>query len=88
MLNKTTIVLLSLFVAVFASSGWAQEAAAVSGSVKDSTGAVLPGATLKLTSKSQGTVRQQFTNEAGVYQFTFLPPGTYDIEISMQGFSS
>src|SRR5262245_26246133 len=88
MLNKTRIVLLSLFIGVFAASGWAQEAAAVSGSVKDSTGAVLPGATLKLTSKSQGIVRQQFTNEAGVYQFTFLPPGTYDIEISMQGFKT
>ena len=88
MFNKTRIAFVLLFIGVFAASGWAQEAAAVSGSVKDSTGAVLPGATLKLTSKSQGTVRQQFTNEAGVYQFTFLPPGTYDVEISMQGFKT
>ncbi len=65
----------------------AQEAA-LSGSVQDATGAVLPGASMKLTNKAQGTVREQLTNEAGVYQFTFLPPGSYDLEISMQGFKT
>ncbi|MBI4472249.1 MAG: carboxypeptidase regulatory-like domain-containing protein [Acidobacteria bacterium] len=61
---------------------------AVSGTVQDATGAVLPGVSVKLTSKAQGTVRQQVTNEAGVYQFTFLPPGIYDLEVSLPGFKT
>jgi len=67
---------------------WAKQEAAISGTVQDATGAVLPGVTVKITSKSQGTVRQQVTNEAGVYQFTFLPPGVYDMEVSLPGFKT
>lgn len=72
---------------LLASPVWAQQAA-LSGTVQDATGAVLPGASLKLISKAQGTVREQLTNEAGAYAFTFLPPGVYDLEISMAGFKT
>ena len=83
-------ILCSLFIGIClglaaASTAWAQQAA-LSGTVQDTTGAVLPGASVKLTSKAQGTVRDIITNEAGVYQFSFLPPGVYDLEISLPGF--
>ena len=51
----------------------------------DTTGAVLPGVSITLTNKAQGTVRNAQTNEAGVYQFSFLPPGAYSLEPSLAG---
>jgi hypothetical protein len=82
--------LVCLLVATFlcATTVWGQQAAALSGAVQDSTGAVLPGVTVKLTSKAQGIVRQQVTNESGVYQFTFVAPGVYDIEVTLPGFKT
>ena len=66
----------------------AQNEAALSGTVQDTSGAVLPQATVKLTSHEQGTVRNADTNQAGVYQFSFLPPGTYDLDVSAAGFKT
>ncbi|MBZ5606530.1 MAG: carboxypeptidase-like regulatory domain-containing protein, partial [Acidobacteriia bacterium] len=66
----------------------AQNEGAIGGTVQDSTGAVLPQATVKLTSREQGTVRSATTNQSGVYQFSFLPPGTYDFDVSSNGFKS
>jgi len=66
----------------------AQNEGAISGTVQDATGAVLPTATVKLTNHEQGTVRTAQTNQSGVYQFTFLPAGTYDLEVSANGFKT
>src|SRR5690242_5088017 len=85
---KSHFISIIFVILVSGASAWAQEAAALSGTVQDPTGAVLPGVNVKLTSKSQGIVRQQVTNEAGVYQFTFLPPGVYDVEASLPGFKT
>ena len=63
---------------------WAQNEGAISGTVQDSSGAVLPSASVKLTNHEQGTVRSAQTNQSGVYQFTFLPAGTYDLEVGAQ----
>jgi hypothetical protein len=70
-------------------TAWAQTSEAnLSGTVSDTTGAVIPNAAVKLTSKDQGTVRSVQTNNAGVYQYSFLPPGAYVLEISSQGFKT
>jgi outer membrane receptor protein involved in Fe transport len=66
----------------------AQNEGAISGTVEDSSGAVLPRAAVKLTNHEQGTVRTQQSNQSGVYQFTFLPAGTYDLEVSSTGFKT
>jgi hypothetical protein len=55
--------LLILVLLLFAAPAWTQQAAALSGAVQDSTGAVLPGVTVKLTSKAQGIVRQHVIGE-------------------------
>ena len=60
----------------------------LSGTVQDTSGAVLPNATVKLISPSQGTTKTVQTNQAGVYQFSFLQPGVYDIEASGTGFKT
>jgi hypothetical protein len=67
---------------------FAQTDGALSGTVHDTSAAVLPQATVRLVSREQGTVRTVDTNQAGVYQFSFLPPGTYDLTVSASGFKT
>ena len=66
----------------------AQGVGAIAGSVTDASGAVLPGATVTLTS-AQGTLggnREVLTDERGAFQFLRLVPGTYSVKASLQGF--
>jgi hypothetical protein len=61
----------------------------VSGSVKDSQGGVVPGATIVLISESGGTKSvPAVTNETGDYVLPNITPDTYTIEISMPGFKT
>ena len=60
----------------------------LSGSVSDQTGAVVPGAMVQLTSAAKGITRKYTTDKAGHYSFNLLPPTTYAIEITAQGFST
>lgn len=66
----------------------AQGVGAIGGTVMDSSGAVLPGATVSLTS-AQGTLgghQETVTDARGNYQFLRLVPGTYVVRGQMQGF--
>jgi hypothetical protein len=56
------------------------------GNVTDASGAAISGATAKITEASTGESRTVQTNEAGVYNLTTLPGGTYRIEITKTGF--
>lgn len=68
---------------------WAQtNEANLSGIVYDTTRASLPGATVNLISESRGITRTTVSNETGAYQFSFVQPGTYDIEASLDGFKT
>jgi len=58
------------------------------GVVKDASGGVVPGAEVKITNKAMGTVTTIVTNEAGLYQASYLIPGLYKIEASMPGFKT
>src|SRR5579871_4408305 len=58
------------------------------GVVTDSSGAVVPGATVKTTQTGTGQVRQTVTGQAGSYSFPTLPQGTYDVAVSHAGFES
>lgn len=62
--------------------------ATLSGVVYDTTRAALPGANVNLTNRSTGITRSTTTNETGSYQFPFVVPGTYDLEISLDGFKT
>src|ERR1051326_2209373 len=77
---RVRILCVLVFVCFSAITLSAQNNASLSGTVQDTTGAIVPGATVKLTSHEQGTVRTYLSNEASVYQFSFLPAGVYDIE--------
>jgi hypothetical protein len=58
----------------------------VVGSVTDPTGSVVPGATVKITEVNTNDVRMVLTNEAGGYTVSTVPAGTYQIEITREGF--
>ena len=65
---------------------WAQSTAQISGTVKDSTGAVLPGAEVTATQTETGIARNTVSNETGAYALPNLPLGPYKLEASLPGF--
>ena len=58
----------------------------LSGNVVDANGAVVPGATIKLTSRATAQERETITNDSGDFAFTLLPAGDYKLEITASGF--
>ena len=56
----------------------------VSGTVKDTTGAVVPGAMVTIRSDT-GDTRTQATDNSGAYHFTFLKPGDYTLSAVAAG---
>jgi hypothetical protein len=58
----------------------------ITGNVVDSTGAALPGATVKIEQSETKLTRELVTDAVGVYHFTAVPSGTYAISITMSGF--
>jgi hypothetical protein len=58
----------------------------VVGNVIDSSGAAVPGAAVKITEMQTNEVRTVVTNESGSYTISTVPAGTYQVEITRQGF--
>lgn len=67
---------------------WGQAAASLTGTVTDPTGAVIPGAKVKLTNPATGVVREATTASDGSYVFTQLAPAAYTLEVTAQGFAT
>ena len=61
----------------------------VIGAVKDAQGGVIPGATVVLISESRGTrLPEAFTGAAGDFVLANVPPDTYTIQVTMDGFKT
>jgi hypothetical protein len=60
----------------------------IRGAVTDSTGAVVPGATVTATSVGTGLVRTAFTDDQGNYVLSELPLGDWNVTVSLTGFAS
>ena len=58
----------------------------VAGTVTDPSGAAIAAATVTLTDKATNIPRVASTNENGRYVFVDIPAGTYDVNVSKQGF--
>ena len=56
------------------------------GTVKDNTGAVVPGATVTVTETGKQTSSTYVTDSRGSYTAPFLIPGTYEVSVDVQGF--
>jgi len=80
-----TFALVFLFGSLYSQS---RETGAIEGKVIDASGVALPGAEVKLSSPNlMGGTRSTVTKTDGRYRFSGLPPGTYDIEASLSGFT-
>ena len=60
----------------------------VTGTVTDPTGAVVPSATITLKELQTGDTRTVQSNSTGIYRFTYVKPGTYQISASSAGLKS
>jgi len=66
--------------------GQGETTSAIQGQATDSSGAVLSGATVTVTSLDTGSKRSVNTDEAGRFNFPQLKPGAYKVEIEARGF--
>jgi hypothetical protein len=69
--------------------GQAQQiTASITGTVKDSSGAVISGAAIKATNDATGFSRSVTANEYGEYRIDYLPVGTYTVQVKAAGFKT
>ncbi len=86
-------ILLPLFAMAFACSSTinlfaqATATATLQGTVTDQSGAVVPGAEVKVSQSSTGLQRVEKSNDAGVYVFNLLPAGLYELQVTVKGFA-
>jgi hypothetical protein len=60
--------------------------ATILGTIKDSTGAVVPGAGLTAKNVETGLTRTAASDEDGSYRFSAMPVGTYEVRVELGGF--
>ena len=81
------LALVFFIVFLFASPLHAQNGE-ISGTIRDSSDAVIPNAKLKLANEEAAFTRTTDSNTSGVYSFPSVPPGVYDISVATEGFQS
>lgn len=60
----------------------------ITGTVRDSSGAVIPGTSITLVNESTGVAQRQTSTAAGVYAFPAIPAGTYTLKVEAAGFKT
>jgi Carboxypeptidase regulatory-like domain/TonB-dependent Receptor Plug Domain len=61
---------------------------AIIGTITDSSGAAIPGATVVVSSSATGIKKQAVTGSGGEYTINYLTPGNFDVTVSANGFRS
>ena len=84
-MRKTLGIALAL-AALIQGLAWAQAGSSLTGSVKDSTGGVVPGASISVRNKATGELRSTVSGHDGLYRLSNLPRGTYDVTAELSGF--
>ena len=86
---QRTLLWISLFLVSLSPTLRAQfENAAVLGTIRDASQAVIPGAEVTLTSIATGVERKAQSNDVGNYQFLNISPGQYQVQASNAGFKT
>jgi hypothetical protein len=62
--------------------------ATISGTIQDTTGALVPGVSLTATNTGTGVMTSVLTNDSGTYSFPSLLPGSYKLSAELTGFQS
>jgi len=82
--------LVTFLLIVWAPGLWAQSAStsALTGTVSDPTGAVIPGVTVTATAIATNQTRTVTTDESGVYRLPLLEPVAYRVRFAVAGFKT
>jgi hypothetical protein len=83
---RSTVLILGLCLSAGLAS--AQTFAAITGEVRDQSGAVVPNAPIAATNVATNVSRSTATNASGVYNFPGLIPATYQIRVTAAGFQT
>jgi hypothetical protein len=76
-----------VFLLLLAAPSFAQTGTGrISGLVKDSTGAIVPGVTILAVHEETGIRHEPVTTEAGLFLFPSLPVGPYTLRAELSGF--
>ena len=89
--RETGLSLIAIFLCALlfsAPMGAQVQTADVVGTVTDSTGAVLPGATVTITNVETNIVQTTTSNATGDFIFTLLPAGNYSVKFESKGFKT
>jgi outer membrane receptor protein involved in Fe transport len=84
---STLMVLLLAVVGLTANVAYSQTTGDIAGTVTDTNGAPLPGASVTLSSTALQGPRTTVTDAAGRYRFPALPVGTYSVTAALSGFT-
>jgi len=84
-INAISFAILTAFLCVGLVNGQSGTSG-ISGTISDQTGAVVPGASVKITNPATGFSRSTTTNDDGRFSFVSLPPATYKLEVEAKGF--
>jgi carboxypeptidase family protein len=79
-------VVLLLVASLLASDAWAQVTASLTGTLKDTSGAVVPGVTVTIKNLESGLTRTAETDASGSYNAPSLPVGQYEVSAEKPGF--
>src|SRR5262245_3989623 len=82
----TTIIALIISTTIACLNVWGQATAQISGTVRDQSGAVLPGVEITATQTGTNISRSAVTNETGSYVLANLALGPYRLEAALPGF--
>ncbi len=85
-LNRTRRLCFLVYLAMSISSLNGQTFAEITGTITDSTGAVVPGATVSVINSQTNQERRVESNESGNYTVPFLVPGGYSTKVQHGGF--
>src|SRR5258708_8619769 len=77
-----------LLILCTAQTAFAQVEGSISGTIVDTSGAAVPGATVKVVSVETGLVRTLTTDERGNYRTLALPVGRYEVRAEKPGFQT
>ncbi|MBZ5610879.1 MAG: carboxypeptidase regulatory-like domain-containing protein [Acidobacteriia bacterium] len=83
--SRHALVLIAALLACLTPS-WGAVTGSIAGTVKDQTGAVIPGARLTVTNTAQGIQTKTKCDSKGTYSFPSLTVGRYDLEVEAPGF--
>ncbi len=90
MTKRSSLALLLAVLLLAAMAPWPASAqvlyGSIVGTVEDPTGAVVPNATITITSSATGAIRETTSDNAGRYSILNVLPGTYEMKITATGF--